>query len=85
MRRLWHPVRQALRVRSRPRSRENRLYGPSPSGRPEPFRDPENGRTGQPERPIRAEDHERETRRKILAGAAALKHAETDPAADAKE
>ena len=83
MRRLWHPVRQALRVRWRPTGRENRLYGPSPSGRPEPFRSPENGRTAHPERPNRTDDHKRETRRKILAGAAALKHAETDPAAKA--
>ena len=59
------------------------MYGPSPSGRPEPFRDPETGRTAHPERPIRADDHKRETRRKILAGAAALKEAETDPAAKA--
>lgn len=83
MRRLWHPVRQALSVRWQPMGRENRLYGPSRSGRPEPFRDPENGRTAHSERPNRADDHKRETRRKILVGAAALKHAETDPAAKA--
>ena len=59
------------------------MYGPSPSGRPEPFRDRENGRTDHRERRIRADDHKRETRRKILAGAAALKEAETDPAAKA--
>ena len=83
MRRLWTPVRVRLRVQWRPTDRENRLCGPSTSPRPEPFPNPENRRTAHPERPIRVDDHKRETRRKILAGAAALKHAETDPAAKA--
>ena len=81
--RLWSTLRQALDPRSWPRRREDGLYGPSPSGRPEPFGSPENGRTAHLERPNRADDHKRETRRKILAGAAALKEAATDPAAKA--
>ena len=82
VKRWWDALRRVLGPPG-PRTRENRLYGPSPSGWPEPFRDPENGRTGHPERPSRAAGHKRETRRKILAGATALKEAETDPAARA--
>lgn len=82
VKRLWAAVRRALAPPAR-QGRENRLYGPPASPRPEPFRSGEKYHTGQPERPNRAGEHKRETRRKILAGAAALKHAETDPAARA--